>query len=67
MTADTITWDSVRDEILSVPEVKAEYDALSSEFELARAVITLREGIYWFNSKRICCQGGYETVSVSQN
>jgi transcriptional regulator with XRE-family HTH domain len=45
MTTDTITWDSVRDEILSVPEVKAEYDALSSEFELARAVITLREGI----------------------
>ena len=45
MTANTITWDSVRDEILSAPEVKAEYDALSPEFELARAVITLREAI----------------------
>ncbi len=44
MTANTITWDSIRDEILSDPEVKTEYDALSSEFELARAVITLREG-----------------------
>ena len=45
MTANTITWDSIRDEILSNPEVKAEYDALSPEFELARTVITLREGI----------------------
>lgn len=45
MTADTITWDFIRNEILSTPEVKAEYDAFSSEFELARAVITLREGI----------------------
>ena len=45
MTANTITWDSIRDEILAAPEVKAEYDALSPEFELARAVITLREGI----------------------
>ena len=45
MTANTITWDSVRDEILAAPELKAEYDALSPEFELARAVITLREGI----------------------
>ena len=39
MTADTITWDSVRDEILSDPEVKAEHDALSSEFELVRAIL----------------------------
>ena len=45
MTANTITWDSVRNEILAEPELKAEYDALSPEFELARAVITLREGI----------------------
>lgn len=37
----TIIWDSVRDEILSVPEVKAEYDALTAEFELARTIITL--------------------------
>ena len=39
MTTNTITWNSVRDEILSNPEVKVEYDALSPEFELARAVI----------------------------
>ncbi len=45
MTANTVTWDSVRDQILSDPEVKTEYDALSPEFELARTVITLREGI----------------------
>ena len=31
-TNKTITWDSVRDEILSDSEVKAEYDALTSEF-----------------------------------
>ena len=43
MTANTITWDSVRDEILSNPEVKTEYDAFSPEFELARIVITLFE------------------------
>ena len=41
MTANTITWDSIRDEILSDPQVKTKYDALSPEFELARAVITL--------------------------
>jgi transcriptional regulator with XRE-family HTH domain len=45
MTANTITWDSVRDEILADPEVKAEYDQIAPEFELARAVITLRSAI----------------------
>lgn len=45
MSANIITWDSIRNELLSDPEVKAEYDALSPEFELARAVITLREEI----------------------
>ena len=45
MSAKTITWDSVRDEILSTPELLAEYDALAPEFELARAVMTLREGM----------------------
>ena len=45
MTTNTITWDSIRNEILSDPEVKAEYDALSPEFEIARTVITLREEI----------------------
>lgn len=45
MSANTITWNSIRDEILSDPEVKAEYDAISPEFELARGIITLRESM----------------------
>ena len=45
ITNKTITWDSVRDELLSDPEVKAEYDALTAEFELARTIITLREKV----------------------
>ena len=40
-TNKTITWDSVRDEILSDPEVKEEYEALAAEFELARIISTL--------------------------
>ena len=43
MTAKTITWDSIRNEVLASPAVKAEYDALSPEFNLARQVIALRE------------------------
>ena len=43
MTAKTISWDSIRDEVLAYPAVKAEYDALSPEFNLARQVIALRE------------------------
>jgi transcriptional regulator with XRE-family HTH domain len=38
-----ITWDFIRNHILEDPEVKAEYEALSPEFNLARQVITLRE------------------------
>jgi len=45
MTDKTITWDSVRDKILSDPEVKVEYDALTAEFELARTIINLREKV----------------------
>ena len=44
-TNKTITWDSVRDEILADSEVKTEYDALKNEFELAKAIITLREKV----------------------
>ena len=43
MTADTITWNSIRNDILADPEVKAEYDRLTPEFEFARTVISLRE------------------------
>ena len=52
MTANTITWNSVRDEILSNPEVKTKYDALSLEFELARIVITLFESLESSNGKK---------------
>ncbi|MEH2285863.1 helix-turn-helix domain-containing protein [Nostoc sp.] len=43
MTSNTISWDSIRDEVLADPEVKAEYDALESEFQCAKQVIALRK------------------------
>lgn len=43
MTVDTISLASVRESILSNPEVRAEYDALKAEFEFARAVLEMRE------------------------
>lgn len=43
MTANTISWDSIRDQVLANPETRAEYDALESEFTLARQVIALRK------------------------
>lgn len=42
MTSNTITWDSIRSDVLANPEVKAEYDALDAEFSIARQVIALR-------------------------
>jgi transcriptional regulator with XRE-family HTH domain len=42
-TTNTITWDSIRDKILADPDVKAEYDALEVEFNLARHIIALRK------------------------
>lgn len=41
-TPKTTLWKSVRDSVLADPEVKAEYDALDNEFNVARAVIALR-------------------------
>lgn len=43
MTSNTISWDSIRDEVLADPEVKAEYDALEEEFQLASHIISLRK------------------------
>jgi transcriptional regulator with XRE-family HTH domain len=43
MTPNTISWDSIRDQVLTDPDVNAEYDALEGEFNLARQVITLRK------------------------
>jgi hypothetical protein len=42
-TTSTIAWDSIRDEILADPEVQAEYDALETEFNIARHIIALRK------------------------
>ncbi|MBW4637365.1 MAG: helix-turn-helix domain-containing protein [Gloeocapsa sp. UFS-A4-WI-NPMV-4B04] len=41
-TPKTTLWKSVRDSVLADPEVRAEYDALDNEFNVARAVIALR-------------------------
>lgn len=43
MTANTIPWNYVRDEILADPDVRVEYDTLAPEFKLVRTVIALRE------------------------
>jgi transcriptional regulator with XRE-family HTH domain len=45
MTIDTISFTSVRESILSNPEVSSEYEALKSEFEFARAVLEMRESL----------------------
>ena len=42
MTANTITWDSIRAEVLADPELKAEYEALEAEFSTASQLIALR-------------------------
>jgi transcriptional regulator with XRE-family HTH domain len=42
MTHRPISWDSIRDRVLADPEVKAEYDALEAEFELASRAIAIR-------------------------
>lgn len=66
MTAKTITWDSVRDEILSAPQVKAEYEARSREFELARVAITIRE-LSGLTQREFARAIGNETISVGTN
>jgi hypothetical protein len=43
MTTNAIDWNSVRDKILADPGVRAEYDALEAEFNLARCIIALRK------------------------
>lgn len=45
MATNTVSWNSIRDEVLANPEVKAEYEALSPEFEFAQTLISLREGL----------------------
>jgi transcriptional regulator with XRE-family HTH domain len=42
-TTNTISWDAVRTEIFADPAVKAEYDALEAEFDVARHIIALRK------------------------
>lgn len=43
MTTNTIDWNSICADILADPDVKAEYDALESEFNIAAQVIALRK------------------------
>lgn len=43
MTTNTISWKSIRNEVLANPDVKAEYNALKPEFDLARQVIAIRK------------------------
>ncbi|WP_353932724.1 helix-turn-helix transcriptional regulator [Okeanomitos corallinicola TIOX110] len=45
MTTKTISWQSIREELLADPEVKAEYDALELEFQLAKKIIALRNSM----------------------
>ena len=40
---NTIAWDSIREELLADPTVKAEYDALETEFNLAQHIIAIRK------------------------
>lgn len=42
-TNKVITWDCVRDQILSNPKVKVEYEALKQEFKIARKSINSKE------------------------
>ncbi|WP_254567693.1 helix-turn-helix transcriptional regulator [Oscillatoria sp. HE19RPO] len=42
MKQQPITWESIRDQVLANPEVKAEYDALEDEFERANRAIAIR-------------------------
>lgn len=43
MVSNTISWKSIRDEVLANPEVKAEYDKIKPEFDIARQIIALRK------------------------
>ncbi|WP_424094484.1 hypothetical protein [Moorena producens] len=43
MSAKTIKWDDVRSQVLANPEVKAEYEALEFEFNIASQVIAQSE------------------------
>ena len=42
MTANTISWDSIRADVLTDPTVKAEYNVLEAEFSTASLLIALR-------------------------
>ena len=42
---NTISWNSVRNQVLADPEVKAEYEALKPEFDIARRIIAMRAAV----------------------
>lgn len=43
MASNTITWDSIRPELLANPEVKAEYDTLEAEIRASHIKLLLCE------------------------
>ena len=43
MVSNTISWKSIRDEVLADPEVKVEYDKIKPEFDIAQQIIALRK------------------------
>lgn len=43
MVSNTISWKSIRDEVLADAEVKAEYDKIKPEFDIAQQIIALRK------------------------
>lgn len=59
-TSGAISWKSVRDSVLADPEVRAEYDSLENEFNLARTVIALR------SESGLTQQGLAERIGIKQ-
>jgi hypothetical protein len=50
MTSNIIYWKYIKDDILSDPDVKAEYDRLQPEFDIAGKIIVTKN---WVESKRV--------------
>ncbi len=43
MVSNTISWKSIRDQVLADSEVKVEYDKIKPEFDIAQQIIALRK------------------------
>jgi hypothetical protein len=66
-TTSTIAWDYIRDEILADPEVKAEYDALQTEFNIARHIIALRKDSERVMPKGLCRAGRHQITPIGSH